>query len=116
VKAFEKEPYHRRKASEKPFLTQQHIEHRLKWAWEHLYWTEEQWDQVAWGDEMSECCIPKFSGYSSGQVWGIISRYWKGPLIFFKKEWLTKKGTVDSRVYIRQVLPIYGRQQQDPYI
>src|SRR5947209_19949529 len=44
IKAFEKELYHRRKAIEKPFLTPEHIEARLKWAWEHLYWTDEQWD------------------------------------------------------------------------
>ncbi|PVH99615.1 hypothetical protein DM02DRAFT_528740, partial [Periconia macrospinosa] len=75
------------------------MEDRLKWAWEHLYWTDEQWDQVGWGDEMSialshgevyvtrkaeekylpECCIPRFKDYSSGQVWGMISRCWKGP-------------------------------------
>jgi transposase len=126
IKAFEKEQYHRRKATEKPFLTQQHKENRLKWAWEHLYWTEEQWSQVAWGDEMSislgdkddvyvtrkaeerylpDCCVPKFKRYSAGQVWAIITLRLKGPLVFFEEGWLSDRGTVDSDVYIRRILP-----------
>lgn len=54
---------------------------------------------------LPECCIPKFRGYSSGQVWGIISRRQKGPLIYFEKDWLSAKGTVNSEAYIRRILP-----------
>jgi transposase len=125
VKAFEKELYHRRKATEKPLLTKEQMNERLRWAWEHVSWSDEDWDSCSWGDEMSislshgevyvtrkkeekylpSCCIPKFKGYSAGHVWGIISTRWKGPLVFFKKEWLSDKGTVNSDVYIRTILP-----------
>jgi IS30 family transposase len=37
IKAFEKELYHRRKATEKPFLTPERMQDRVRWAWEHLY-------------------------------------------------------------------------------
>lgn len=125
VKAFEKELYHRRKATAKPLLNTNQMHRRLMWAWDHVFWTDEQWDNCSWGDEVSivlsqgevyvtrkaeekylpECCIPKFSGYSSGQMWGIISGREKGPLVYFKKDWLSAKGTVNSEVYIRRILP-----------
>jgi hypothetical protein len=54
---------------------------------------------------LPSCCIPKFKGYSAGHVWGIISTRWKGPLIYFENDCLSIKGTVDSNVYIRKVLP-----------
>jgi hypothetical protein len=121
LRAFEKELYHRRKATEKPFLTPKNMAARCQWAWEHLYWSEEQWANCGWGDEMSmgmsygevyvtrkaeekflpACCVPKFKRFSCGIAWAMISLLWKGPLILFEKEWLTAKGTVNSEVYIR---------------
>jgi transposase len=88
VKAFEKEMYHRRVATEKPWLSQKHKDDRLAWAEEHVGWSDEQWDSIIWSDEMSirtgggqvfvtrraeekylpECCIAKFRGYSSWMV------------------------------------------------
>lgn len=128
IKAFEKELYHRRKATEKPLLTPEQMHRRLMWAWDHVFWSDEQWDNCSWGDEMSivlsqgqvwvtrraeekylpECCIPKFRGYSSGQVWSVISSHQKGPLVYFEKDWLSAKRTVDSEVYIRRILPHIG--------
>ena len=126
IKAFEKELYHRRKATEKPFLTEEHKAERLRWAWAHLWYTDEQWDRAGWSDEMSartgagevyvtrradealhpDCLIAKFKDYSSCMVWGIISSTAKGPLIIFEKEWCTnEKGTIDSQVYIQNILP-----------
>ena len=39
VRAFERELYYRRKATEKPFLTEDQKRQRLQWAREHLSWT-----------------------------------------------------------------------------
>jgi IS30 family transposase len=36
IKAFKKELYHRRKATEKPYLTEDQKRERVRWAWEHL--------------------------------------------------------------------------------
>jgi hypothetical protein len=44
--AFKKEGYVRRHARRKPPLTKQHKKDRLEWAWEHLFWTDEQWFKV----------------------------------------------------------------------
>ena len=49
--AFKKEGYVRRAARLKPPLSEQHKKDRLDWAWEHLFWTEEQWYSVLWSDE-----------------------------------------------------------------
>ena len=49
--AFKKEGFVRRHARRKPPLSQQHKEDRLNWAWEHVFWTEEQWFRVIWSGE-----------------------------------------------------------------
>src|SRR3954468_651366 len=48
IKAFEKELYHRRKATKKPFLSEAHKEERRQWAWAHLWYPDEMWDRVGW--------------------------------------------------------------------
>ena len=127
IKAFEKELYHRRKATEKPFLTDQHKADRVKWAWEHLDWTDDQWAGIGWSDDMSAqagpgevwvtrraeerflpaCCVARFKGYSSCMVWAMISRDMKGPLVVYEKSWCTnQKHSVDSKVYIEHILPL----------
>ncbi|KAF2180178.1 hypothetical protein K469DRAFT_796305 [Zopfia rhizophila CBS 207.26] len=98
IKAFEKELYHRRKATEKPFINGDQRHQRVMWAWEHLDWSDEQWASVGWSDEMSartgagevyvirlaeekfhrDCMIPKFKGYSSCIAWSIITLDAKG--------------------------------------
>jgi hypothetical protein len=107
---------------------------RVQWAWAHLWWDEEQWGRVSWSDEMSaqagpgevwvtrraeerllpDCLIPRYRGFSSCMVWSYISLNTKGPLVFFKKEWCTNaKGTVDSDVYIKHILPLVSACQDD---
>jgi transposase len=101
------------------------MQDRLRWAWEHLDWPEEQWDSVGWSDEMSvkcshgevwvtrraeekylpECCVPKFKKFSCWMIWGIISSTKKGPLQFIEKdkvEW--NGGNINSQVYIEKIL------------
>lgn len=82
--AFRLAGYSRRKATKKPFHTQKQREDRLKWAYEHINWTEEDWRRMCWSDESSfimdwgdvyvtrlpeealhpDCMIPHFRGYS----------------------------------------------------
>ncbi|PVH91829.1 hypothetical protein DM02DRAFT_576620 [Periconia macrospinosa] len=116
--------YHRRKATEKPFLTPKQMQDRIRWAWEHYFWTEEDWARCGWGDEMSmvmgqgevwvtrateekylpDCCVPKFKQFSVGMVWSLITLEYKGPLIFFEGN-LSEKGTINSDICIRTILP-----------
>ncbi|KAF2685033.1 hypothetical protein K458DRAFT_280197, partial [Lentithecium fluviatile CBS 122367] len=51
TKAFEKEAYFRRIATEKPFVTEQHRRDRLAWARAHVNWDDWQWPRVIWTDE-----------------------------------------------------------------
>lgn len=122
IKAFEKEQYHRRVATEKPLLTDAHKQARLQWAYTHLNWTDDMWARVIWTDEASfstggfgqvyvtrrpeekyldACCFPKFRGYSSWMIHGSISAIGKGPLVIFEKEW----GSITGAVYREKVIP-----------
>lgn len=120
IKAFEKELYYRRKATQKPFLTEEQKSQRVQWAWQHLWYDKEQWSRVSWGDEMSartgagevyvtrqaeealhpDCLIPRFKDFSSCIVWSIISLHAKGPLVFFEKEWCTTLKALSIQRYI----------------
>ncbi|OCK89220.1 uncharacterized protein K441DRAFT_516573, partial [Cenococcum geophilum 1.58] len=51
---------------------------------------------------LPECCVAKFKNYSSWMAWGIITRKWKGPVVFFEKEW----GRVSSLVYLERIVPV----------
>src|SRR3954469_66342 len=52
IKAFEKELYHRRKATLKPWLSDFHKEERYWWSSAHRDWTDEQWACIGWSDEV----------------------------------------------------------------
>ena len=52
-KAFKKEGYFRRVATEKPLITPEQQEAHLKWAYSHLKWTPEMWAAVIWTDKAS---------------------------------------------------------------
>ncbi|EIE86775.1 hypothetical protein RO3G_11486 [Rhizopus delemar RA 99-880] len=43
------------RAAHKPRLTARHRKSRLRWAKEHLNWTEGQWRSVVWSDESRFC-------------------------------------------------------------
>ncbi|EIE80428.1 hypothetical protein RO3G_05133 [Rhizopus delemar RA 99-880] len=43
------------RAAHKPRLTARHRKSRLRWAKEHLNWTEDQWRSVVWSDESHFC-------------------------------------------------------------
>ena len=47
---FKKEGY-ARAARLKPPLSERNKQDRLAWAWEHIFWTDEQWFSVLWSDE-----------------------------------------------------------------
>lgn len=120
-KAFEKERYFRRVATEKPLLTQKHMRDRLEWAYLHKDWNDWQWSRVIWTDECSikcgyngqiyvtrqaeekylpSCCVPKFRGYSACMIWGCITSHSNGPLLLFDK------GSINGDTYRDQVVPL----------
>jgi transposase len=127
-KAFEKERYFRRVATEKPLLTEKHMRDRLEWAYCHKDWNSWQWSRVIWTDECSikcgyhgqvyvtrqpeekylpACCIPKFRGYSACMVWGCITSSFKGPLIIFNE------GSINGDIYREHVVPLIHQFKKD---
>jgi transposase len=107
-KAFEREGFFRRKATQKPFLTDEHKAARLAWAIQHRSWDFMMRKRVIWTDEASfiagdfgsiyitrtpeekyllACCIPKFRGFSSWMIHRLISGSQKGRLTVFEKQW-----------------------------
>lgn len=51
AKAFNKEGYHRRIATEKPHLSTQHTASRLWWAYTCVGLPQAQWNRIIWSDE-----------------------------------------------------------------
>jgi transposase len=56
------------RAAQRPRLNKGHVEKRLRWAKEHLQWTEADWRKIGWSDE---CSIEKSA--DPRQVW--VSRH-----------------------------------------
>jgi hypothetical protein len=121
TKAFEKEQYHRRKATEKPLLTPDHLTRRVTWANIHKAWEFDMWKRVDWTDESTfriggfgdvwvtrkaeekydlSCCTPKFRHRPGLMVAGAISGISKGPLHIFEVG-----ESVTADVYAYKVLP-----------
>jgi transposase len=116
-----KEGYKRRVARKKPWLTQAHKDKRLRWALEHVHWTDRQWTSVLWTDEASfrcgyfgqvyvtrlaeealheDCLVAKFRKYSACMVWGCISPEGLHKLHVFDK------GSVDGKRYREEIVPL----------
>ena len=119
--ALAKEGYHRRIARKKPWLTDAHKAARLKWAQEHVNWSDRQWQNVVWTDEAAirvgyfgqvyvtrtaneelheDCLAAKFRSYSSCMIWGCITA--EGP----QKVHIFDQGSVNGAVYRSQVVPL----------
>jgi len=138
--AFKKEGYGRRRAREKPFLTEKAKLIRKKWCEEQQDWTVEKWRKVMFSDEcfiaaggkrgkvfvthmpgeeyLEDCLVPKFSHYSAVMVWGAIRGGQKSPLVVWdKKNW----GSIDAVTYCNNLLypvffPFWLQQSQLPEI
>lgn len=124
TKAFDKEGYHRRVATEKPLLTPAHITNRLYWANICKDWTQEIWNRLIWTDEasfrvgrgrvfvtrrpeekyLSDCCVPKYRDYSCVMVWACIGGDGsKGPLLIWDRgDW----GNFNSASYRQRIVPL----------
>jgi hypothetical protein len=50
--AFKKEGFVRRVSWRKPPLSEENKKKRLEWAQEHVNWTDKQWDEILWSNEM----------------------------------------------------------------
>lgn len=118
-----KRGYARRTALQKPALTEKHKKERLKWAEEHLNWSEEQWWSILWSDEtwvtrgshrrslvtlkkgeelLSTCVDLKKQRKKGWMFWACFSGDNAGPHLYWEKEW----GTVTSERYCQQVIPL----------
>lgn len=124
TKAFEKEGYHRRTATEKPLLKPEHMQAREFWAQIAQHWTQDIWSRIIWSDEASfrvgrgkvyvtrraeekylrDCCVPKFKDYSCVLVWACIGGDGsKGPLLIWDRDEL---GNVTSASYTQNIYPL----------
>jgi transposase len=131
TKAFDKEGYHRRVATEKPLLTPKHINERLWWTNACVDKAQSVWNRVIWSDEASfkigrgkvyvtrrpeekylpSCCVPKFKDYSSVYVWACIGGDGsKGPLFIWDREQI---GNINSLSYITHILPLISTFKQE---
>ena len=103
-----------RYSAKKPFLTLKMKKKRLQWAKEHKNWTLDDWKSVIFSDESKfnllnsdgarnvhrkegerlhvDCVSPSVKFSPSVMVWGCITSYGLGPLLFLD-------GTVDSKKY-----------------
>lgn len=122
--AFKIEGFARRSALKKPILTEAHKQARLRWALEHINWTQDQWNSILWTDETwvqpgkhkkvkvtrrpgevlhPDCLEPKVQRKIGWMFWGSISGlYGKGPGLFWEKDW----GTITAASYSQHIVPI----------
>jgi transposase len=124
TKAFDKEGYHRRVATEKPLLAEKHINNRLFWTDLAKNWAQDIWNRIIWSDEaafrcgrgkvyvtrrpeekyLQACCVPKFKDFACVHVWACIGGDGsKGPLFIWERE---KIGNICSAAYIQHIIPL----------
>ena len=121
--ALRKRGYNRRVALRKPPLSQKNIDARLEWAREHLYWTEQQWQQILWSDESwikpgthrkvfitrrpgeeldPTCLVERIQRSPGWMFWGCFHSNIKGPSIFWEKDW----GSINQQTYCDHTVPV----------
>ncbi|PQE24980.1 transposable element tc1 transposase protein [Rutstroemia sp. NJR-2017a BVV2] len=108
--AFEKEGFIRAISQKKPALSEQNKADRIRWAQEHLDWTEDQWDSICWSDETwvqpgkhrktwitrrkgpseiyhPDCVQPGYQRKIGWMFWGTISsKYGRYKGVFWEKD------------------------------
>jgi transposase len=131
--AIQREGYGRFLARRKPVLDDRLKALRLRWALEHINWTNEQWDTVLWSDETwaqpghhtrvwvtcklgteeiyhPDCVEPKVQRKIGWMFWGCISgRYGKGFGVFFEKSW----GGITKESYSEYIVPRVAEYMQE---
>ncbi|PVH90193.1 hypothetical protein DM02DRAFT_734687 [Periconia macrospinosa] len=121
--AFNKDQYYRRVATQKPWLSEEHIQKRLFWSNLAVTWPIDIWHRVIWSDEatfrlgggqlyvtrrpeekyLPDCCVPKFKDYVSLFVWACIGGDGsKGPILIWDRDIL---GNWNSLSYTQYVWP-----------
>lgn len=131
TKAFHKERYYRRVATEKPWLNAEHIQKRLFWSNLAVNWDEKTWARIIWSDEatfrmgheklyvtrrpeekfLPDCCVPKFKEYTTLFVWACIGGDGsKGPILIWDRDlW----GNFNSLSYCQRVWPYIESFRQE---
>jgi transposase len=110
-------------ARRKPPLTEKHKEERLRWAYEHLNWTWDQWCHILWSDETwitgghhrrqwvtrrpgeewdDTCIVERIQRRRGWMFFGSFSGYGKGPAIFWEKDW----GSISAETYQAHTCPL----------
>lgn len=111
--ALKKEGYTRAIARRKPPISEQNRIERLAWAWEHIFWLDEQWDTILWSDESwvnpgkhrkdwiirkigseelfhPDCVQARYQRKIGWMFWGSISdKYGRHRGVFWEKDWET---------------------------
>ena len=71
------------RAAKRPALTKELAQIRLKWAKEHVSWTQEQWDNIILSDE---CSVERGSGVRRVWVWRTPQQKWDKEMIIPHKK------------------------------
>lgn len=128
--AFKKEGYVRRHvrrhSRRKPPLSEQNRKDRLEWAWEHLFWTDEEWFSILWSDETwvnpgrhtrawitrkigqeelyhTDCIEARYQRKNGWMFWGSISgKYGRHRGLFWEKDW----ETINEGSYSGIIIPL----------
>ena len=108
-----------------PYLSHHQKAARLKFAWEYIHWTEEDWKSIAFSDEMAmqtaanqgivwvwrypeeeydeDCCGPtQISGFRKVRVWGAIRYNKLSKLVIFPEK--EGEGKLDAKEYCDEII------------
>ncbi|KAG1136097.1 hypothetical protein G6F37_012279 [Rhizopus arrhizus] len=86
-------------AAHKPKSTARHRKSRLRWAKEHLNWTEDQWRNIVWSYELRFC----MESSKRGKRYPQSSGGWNGAMVWeggFEPLEIIEAGSVDQETYI----------------
>lgn len=128
--ALRKRGYRRCKAISKPIITQRNREIRLKWAYDHLHWTQADWYRILWSDEtyikiddhrdiyitrrpdeeLDPTCLRARIRANGLMVWGSFHGITRGPCIIWEKSW----GSINQKKYRDIILPLVINYLQSP--
>jgi len=136
INALKKENYFSFVAAHKPYLSLAHRKERLKWAKNHVTWTDDQWRSVIWSDESKftagghagrpRVIRKKGTRYDAANIvqttkWGVGSImvwgcFWGGgfgPLVFLEKN-VNQEAYVNclSKNYLSWVQELSEEQQR----
>ncbi|MBW0477406.1 hypothetical protein O181_017121 [Austropuccinia psidii MF-1] len=91
-------------AVKKPYLTENHMACRLRFARDHQHWTVNDWRAVIWTDESVFELGKKSMQTRSVMIWGVFCGQFQSNLIILPTQQRTAQNFVDN-VYIPGLIP-----------